>query len=206
MARGNTTLHHSIFTQSKVYHYLAISPRAINSSYFVRLYTSHSQNKQIRSAKVSKLLHPIANMGPITPPPLQQIPLSYASCSIGCGPSDTLPRRLEAIGRAGFTAIELSFADILDYGEHLLGHAIRPNDYNELTSVAREIRTLCKANGLSVMMLQPFANFEGWPKDSPERKDAFERAAGWIEIMKVVGTDILQVDIIPFVRDGIILY
>jgi hypothetical protein len=56
------------------------------------------------------------------------------------------------------------------------------------------------------MMLQPFANFEGWPKDSPERKDAFERAAGWIEIMKVVGTDILQVDIIPFVRDGIILY
>ncbi|GLI76415.1 hypothetical protein PoHVEF18_004688 [Penicillium ochrochloron] len=132
-------------------------------------------------------------MGSITPPPLQQIPLSYASCSIGCGPSDTLPRRLEAIGRAGFTAIELSFPDILDYGEHLLGHAIRPNDYNGLTSVAREIRTLCKANGLSVMMLQPFANFEGWPKDSPERKDAFERAAGWIEIMKVVGTDILQV-------------
>lgn len=139
-------------------------------------------------------------MGSITPPSLQQIPLSYASCSIGCGASDTLPRRLEAVSRAGFTAIELSFPDILDYGEHLLGHTIRPNDYNGLTSVAREIRTLCKANGLSVMMLQPFANFEGWPKDSPERKDAFERAAGWIEIMRVVGTDILQVYFIPFSR------
>ncbi|KAF3389333.1 hypothetical protein F1880_003784 [Penicillium rolfsii] len=132
-------------------------------------------------------------MGSITPSSLQQIPLSFASCSIGCGPSDTLPRRLEAIGRAGFNAIELSFPDILDYGEHLLGHRIRPDDYDKLTSVAQEIRALCKANGLSVMMLQPFSNFEGWPKDSPERKDAFERAAGWIEIMKAVGTDMLQV-------------
>lgn len=132
-------------------------------------------------------------MGSITPQSLQQIPLSYASCSIGCGASDTLPRRLEAIGKAGFTAIELSFPDILDYGEQLLGHEIPPDDYNELASVAREIRTLCKANGLTVMMLQPFANFEGWPKDSPERKDAFERAAGWIEIMRVVETDLLQV-------------
>jgi sugar phosphate isomerase/epimerase len=124
---------------------------------------------------------------------LHQIPLAYASCSIGCEASDTLPRRLEAIGKAGFTAIELSFPDILAYGEQLLGHEIPPDDYNQLTSVAGEIRTLCKANHLSVLMLQPFANFEGWPKDSPERRDAFERAAGWIEIMKAVGTDMLQV-------------
>lgn len=137
-------------------------------------------------------------MGSITLPSLQQIPLSYASCSIGCGASDTLPRRLEAIGRAGFTAIELSFPDILDYGEQLLGHEIPPDDYIELVSVAREICTHCKANNLTVMMLQPFANFEGWPKGSPERKSAFERAAGWIEIMKAVGTDILQVHTTSF--------
>jgi sugar phosphate isomerase/epimerase len=132
-------------------------------------------------------------MGSITLLSLQQIPLSYASCSIGCGASDTLPRKLEAIGKAGFTAIELSFPDILGYAEQLLGHEVPPDDYVELATVAREIRTLCKANHLDVMMLQPFANFEGWPKGSPERKNAFDRAAGWIEIMKVVGTDLLQV-------------
>jgi hypothetical protein len=38
------------------------------------------------------------------------------------------------------------------------------------------------------MMLQPFANFEGWPKGSTEREDAFTRARGWIKIMKVLGT------------------
>ncbi|KAJ5894138.1 hypothetical protein N7495_005829 [Penicillium taxi] len=43
------------------------------------------------------------------------------------------------------------------------------------------------------MMLQPFANFEGWPKDSVKREEAFTRAKGWIEIMKAVGTDLLQV-------------
>lgn len=132
-------------------------------------------------------------MESITLPSLQQIPLSYASCSIGCTASDTLPRRLEAIGKAGFSAIELSFPDILEYAEQLLGHEVPPDDYVELASVVREIRTLCKANNLDVMMLQPFANFEGWPKGSPERKNAFDKAAGWIEIMKVVGTDLLQV-------------
>ena len=132
-------------------------------------------------------------MGSITLSSVQQIPLSYASCSIGCRASDTLPRRLEAIGKAGFSAIELSFPDILEYAEQLLGHEVPPDDYVELAFVAREIRTLCKANNLDVMMLQPFANFEGWPKGSPERKNAFDKAAGWIEIMKVVGTDLLQV-------------
>ena len=42
-------------------------------------------------------------------------------------------------------------------------------------------------------MLQPFANLEGWPADSAERKDAFDRAKGWITIMAAVGTETLQV-------------
>ncbi|KAJ5090093.1 hypothetical protein N7532_008777 [Penicillium argentinense] len=42
-------------------------------------------------------------------------------------------------------------------------------------------------------MLQPFANFEGWPKGSAEREEAFSRAKGWIEVMRTVGTDLLQV-------------
>ena len=42
-------------------------------------------------------------------------------------------------------------------------------------------------------MLQPFANFEGWKEGSDGRKDAFERAAGWIQIMQACGTDLLQV-------------
>lgn len=119
--------------------------------------------------------------------------MAFASCSIGCGPSDTLPRKLEAIRKAGFTSIELSFPDIIDHGTHLLGQPVQPNDYTKLLCIASEIRKLCDANSLGIMMLQPFANFEGWPKGSAEREDAFSRARGWIEIMRTVGTDLLQV-------------
>lgn len=132
-------------------------------------------------------------MSPITFASLQKIPLSYASCSLGCRPSDTLPRKLEAISKAGFISIELSFPDIVEYGAQIIGHPIAPENYTDLLTVAGQIRKLCDANALTIMMLQPFANFEGWPKGSPEREDAFKRAKGWIEIMKVVGTDLLQV-------------
>lgn len=42
-------------------------------------------------------------------------------------------------------------------------------------------------------MLQPFANFEGWPEGSAGRHDALSRARGWIRIMRAAGTDMLQV-------------
>lgn len=124
---------------------------------------------------------------------LQKIPLSYASCSIGCSPNDTLPRRLEAISEAGFRAIELSFPDILDYGAQITGKPIAPDDYPAIMPVAVEIRKLCEEHRLKIMMLQPFANFEGWVKGSVDREEAFARATGWMEIMHAVGTDMLQV-------------
>ena len=124
---------------------------------------------------------------------LRRIPLAYASCSIGSTSSDTLPRKLEAISAAGFSAIELSFPDIIAYGSSILGHEIAPDNYEELKKASAEIKKLVAANGLKVMMLQPFANFEGWAVGSVERRNAFARANGWIEIMDVVGTDLLQV-------------
>ena len=124
---------------------------------------------------------------------LRRIPLAYASCSIGSTSSDTLPRKLEAISDGGFSAIELSFPDIIAYGSSILGHEIAPDNYEELKKASAEIKKLVAANGIKVMMLQPFANFEGWAVGSVERRNAFARANGWIEIMDVVGTDLLQV-------------
>ncbi|PKY03167.1 putative 3-dehydroshikimate dehydratase [Aspergillus campestris IBT 28561] len=123
----------------------------------------------------------------------ETLPLAYATCSIGHGPDDTLPAKLKAISQAGFKGIELSFPDILAYGNELLGHQVSPNNYEELVKVSKEIRQLCQSNKLTVMMLQPFAHLEGWPRGSPDRDDAFKRAKCWISIMDAVGTDLLQV-------------
>ncbi|RAK96116.1 sugar phosphate isomerase/epimerase family protein [Aspergillus ibericus CBS 121593] len=121
-----------------------------------------------------------------------QVSLSYATCSIG-SPSSPLPEKLSALSSAGFTAVELAFPDILSYAASLNGHDVAPDNYPELVKVAKNIRQLCDKHNLKVMMLQPFANFEGWPRGSKEREDAFKRANGWSEIMTAVGTDLLQV-------------
>ncbi|OAP60773.1 hypothetical protein AYL99_05775 [Fonsecaea erecta] len=124
------------------------------------------------------------------------IPICYASCSIGHdGSKHTLPAKLKTLATAGFDAIELSMPDILAYGQEISESKaeIDPKDYETLRSVAAEIRKLCEKQGLKVLMLQPFANFEGWPKGSEERKDAFNRARGWMSIMEAAGTDMLQI-------------
>ncbi|KAI9842462.1 MAG: hypothetical protein M1837_007131 [Sclerophora amabilis] len=124
---------------------------------------------------------------------LRSIPVCYASCSIGCKPSHTLPKKLEAISTAGFTAIELSFPDLLSFSCQFLGRDVDPSDYDGLCKAGREVQKLCAAKGLKILILQPFSNFEGWPKHSDMRKAAFDRAKGWIRIMEAVGTNMLQV-------------
>ena len=131
-----------------------------------------------------------------------KVPLAYASCSIGCKDEHTLPKKLSAIAEAGFTAIELSMPDILAFAKmhlrpHLQGDTpsndIDPKDYDSLVAAARTIKAQCDAKNLKVLILQPFANFEGWPAGSAEREDAFDRLRGWMRIMEAAGTDMLQV-------------
>ncbi|KAH8661974.1 xylose isomerase-like protein [Xylariales sp. PMI_506] len=121
------------------------------------------------------------------------IPTSYATCSIGYKDSHTLPLKLKAIADAGFDAVELSMPDILAYGKMLRGKEPEPTDYDALVEIGKEIKVQVAEHSLKILMLQPFANFEGWPNGSSERDDAFARAKGWIRVMEAVGTDMLQV-------------
>lgn len=137
----------------------------------------------------------------LTKSSLGDIPLSYATCSIGCDDDDTLPKKLDAIASAGFQAIELSMPDIVSFANlHLRAEKqqqgarkIGDHEFDDLVAVAGVIKAMCHAKDLKVLMLQPFANFEGWPEGSSERKDAWVRAEGWRRIMEAVGTDMLQV-------------
>ncbi|KAL3436982.1 xylose isomerase-like protein [Aspergillus tetrazonus] len=124
------------------------------------------------------------------------IPLSYATVSLG-PPSTTstipLPQKLSALHLAGFNGIELGFPDLLAYACTLHNRDVSENDYDALRIAAAEVKKLCIAHSLKILMLQPFSNFEGWPRGSKEREDAFERAKGWISIMEACGTSMLQV-------------
>ncbi|KAJ9155822.1 Xylose isomerase-like TIM barrel [Coniochaeta hoffmannii] len=121
-----------------------------------------------------------------------QIPLSLASCSIGL-PRHTLHQKIEALSQAGFSGLELSFPDLQSFASRHFSRPIPEDDYPSLISAGAEIRKLASTHNLKILVLQPFSNFEGWPRGSSERADAFARARGWISIMDAVGTDMLQV-------------
>ena len=83
--------------------------------------------------------------------------------------------------------------DLLSFASTHFSRQIDPKDYDSLCEAGVEVAKLCQQHRLRIAMLQPFANFEGWPDGSPEREEGFERARGWIRIMESVGTDMLQV-------------
>ncbi|KAI4198296.1 MAG: hypothetical protein LQ350_005379 [Teloschistes chrysophthalmus] len=123
---------------------------------------------------------------------LTSIPTCYATVSIGT-PATPLPSKLSAISTAGFQGIELGFPDLLSFASKHHNREINPQDFNALCEAGKQVKALCEEHGLKIVMLQPFANFEGWEEGSREREDAFRRAKGWIRIMQAVGTDMLQV-------------
>lgn len=124
---------------------------------------------------------------------LTSIPTSFATCSLGYKESHTLPLKLTTLATAGFTGIELAFPDLVSFASLHHKKPIQETDYPSLLTAAREVKSLCAAANLEIMLLQPFANFEGWAEGSPERKDAFERARGWISVMVELGCRTLQV-------------
>ena len=136
---------------------------------------------------------------------LKSLPLAYASCSLGCKPEHNIVRKIEAIAAAGFTGIEMSLPDLVAFANDksvVFSHGtegrqaqgeIGNKDFDYLSTVASIVHHYCQENGLEVMLMQPFANFEGWPEDSPERKEAWERVEGWVSIMEALNCKTLQV-------------
>lgn len=135
-------------------------------------------------------------MAPLSINP-ESIPMSLASCSIGL-PKHTFHQKVEAISQAGFKGIELSFPDIIQHAQELQSLQqlpagdIKEDDWPTLTKTTSHIRHLCETHGLAIIVLQPFANFEGW-LDAAQRQAVFAKARGWVQLMKAAGTDLLQV-------------
>lgn len=123
---------------------------------------------------------------------LERIPTCYATVSIGT-PNTPLDQKLEVIAGAGFQGIELGFPDLLSFASKRKNREVQPQDFDILCDVGHEVQKMAEADGLKIVMLQPFSNFEGWKEGSEGREDAFRRAKGWIRIMQAVGTDMLQV-------------
>jgi len=130
-----------------------------------------------------------------------EVPLCYATPSAGMHECHTLPLKLQAIADAGFTSVEMGFPDLQQYAQQKLGDLYKPlsdedgsGDLTSLKQIARDIRLLLDNLNLEVLCLQPFSQFEGYTGEQSHTRDQrFNKAKAWMEIMKVLKCDMLQV-------------
>ena len=88
--------------------------------------------------------------------------------------SGTLPEKLEAAAAAKFDGVE-----------------IFENDLVYFDGSPRAVRQMAADLGLSIMLFQPFRDFEGAPRDRLARN--LDRAERKFDIMQALGTDLVLV-------------
>ncbi|GAA5861672.1 hypothetical protein JCM1840_005227 [Sporobolomyces johnsonii] len=131
---------------------------------------------------------PAAPLGPLPP-------LGIASLSLGTADAGhSLPSKLVAAARAGFTSLELFDLDWQNYRdafarEHSLPLPATEGDSTS-KAAASELGRLAREQGIEFSCWQPLRNFEGFLDDEDRRKSR-AYAKGIMEIMPLLGTTLL---------------
>jgi sugar phosphate isomerase/epimerase len=123
---------------------------------------------------------------------LDEIPLAYATPSLGMHPNHTLERKLDAASKAGFHGVEIGFDDLTSYAKRHTPTYKGEEDIPTLVNSASQIRELCNSLHLQILCLQPFTDFEG-AVTTEDREERIARAERYFLIMNELGTTILQV-------------
>ncbi|KAH8701897.1 4-hydroxyphenylpyruvate dioxygenase [Talaromyces proteolyticus] len=93
----------------------------------------------------------------------------------------------------GFEGLEVFFEDIEYLARALSGaDPSVPSIFRYQLEAARQIRGLCDQHGLEVVCLQPFM-FYGGLKDRTEHQKCLDKLREWFQLLKVLGTDLIQV-------------
>ncbi|KAK5060168.1 hypothetical protein LTR84_010052 [Exophiala bonariae] len=107
--------------------------------------------------------------------------LAIASVSLGEHDSHTLPNKITAAAQNGFAGIEITYPD-------LQAHAAKTS--TPILDAARQIKVLCQENGIHVLALASFQNYEG---SLHPLIDRLKKAEKWLEIARTLGAEHLQI-------------
>lgn len=119
-----------------------------------------------------------------------EVPLCYATPSLGMHASHDLKRKLRAIKAAGFAACELGMPDLAAYAG-LEDDGGEAREIDTLRVKAKEIGDYCAEIGLKVLVLQPHSQYEGYT--GQQHADKLARAERWLLLMGPLRCDMLQV-------------
>lgn len=97
---------------------------------------------------------------------------------------------LEA-GKAGYKGVEVFWEDLV-YAAKKITPGSDEKDEAAMLKAAQHARDLCDQNGLSVLVLQPFINYEGI-LDQAQHDELIVKLKLWFKVIKVLGTDMIQI-------------
>lgn len=118
--------------------------------------------------------------------------LAITSMSLGrVQAGHSLAHRLDMAQKYGYKGIELFYDDLLSIVTELrLGETSLHT--NQLLA-ASVIRDMCAARDISILTLQPFANYEGLVDRTAHAKRIEELKELWFPLAHTLGTDIIQI-------------
>lgn len=107
--------------------------------------------------------------------------IAISTISLGWDSSHTLERKIAAAKAAGFQGVEMFITDLDAYA----------NAHGESRiEAARGIKQMCEAQGIHILCLGSFDNFEGEPTPLADR---LRTAKEWLDMAKALGTNIIQI-------------
>ncbi len=107
--------------------------------------------------------------------------LAIASVSLGQHPSHTLPAKIIAAAQNGISGLEVTYPDLSSYAVSVS---------ISILDAATMIKDLCATNGIVIISLAPFENFEG---HSSPLKERLAKASLWVAVARALGAEYLQV-------------
>jgi len=118
---------------------------------------------------------------------------AISSMSLGRAWVHKLPYKLDQARAYNLTGIEIFFEDLeyLAREESGISADEEPSPEAQLHA-AKTLRKLCDERGLEIIGLQPFMHYEGL-LDREEHAKKIEKMKTWFKIVKVLGTDIIQI-------------
>ena len=129
-------------------------------------------------------------------------PLAPATATVSLGNPNGHPIQsiLQAASNAGLKGIEICYNNLLNHATHLSSLNADAVEQKHLVQSAEDIKRMCDEFGLTIIVLQPFAFYDGLV-DSEMHRQMVAKFGRWIELAHALGCDIIQMPS-NFQQDG----
>ncbi|PBL00734.1 sugar phosphate isomerase [Armillaria gallica] len=123
--------------------------------------------------------------------PVASLPVAVPTMTLGRAWVHDLDVKMAEAKNAGYQGLEVFWEDLV-YAAKKINPTSTEKDEATMLQAARYAKELCDKNGLVVMALQPFLNYDGL-LDETKHQENITKLKLWFKVAKILGTDLIQV-------------